>query len=169
MDTNFVEAVCNYILENLREDISIDKIADHFHYNKYYVMRKFKAVTGLTINDYINKNKIYNSVNQIISTDDTILKIALDNGFNSLEYYSEKFKEIIGVGPLKFRKLFSIGYLLSRKENDMTKLEQIKAELKELQEYQEYLRSLSMSQSLETKENPPKVYKINPKKVRNAA
>ena len=38
------------------------------------------------------------------SNDDHILKIALCNGFNSLEYYSEIFKTFLGVSPITYKK-----------------------------------------------------------------
>lgn len=164
MDTSTIEAICNYILENINEYIDIDQIANEFHYNKYHLMRKFKEYTGLTINEYLNKNRVYNSVYPLILTDDTILKIALNNGFNSSEYYSEKFKDIIGVGPLKFRKSFSIDNLPCRKENDMTRLEQIKAELEELREYQKCLQEIT-----EKSQETPKVLKLDSRKNNNAA
>ncbi len=107
MDFNIVREICNYLIANINDDISADDIATEFHYNKFYLMRKFKEHTGFTLNEFINECRIYNSTNPLIFTDDTILKIALNNGFNSLEYYSEKFKEVIGTSPLRFRKIYT--------------------------------------------------------------
>ena len=64
--------------------------------------------TGYTIKEFINNVKVLKTIDPLLYTDDTILKIALTNGFNSLEYYSEKFKDVIGTSPLKFRKEYSI-------------------------------------------------------------
>ena len=53
----------------------------------------------LTIIDYINSLRIYNSILQIRDTDNNLLSIAFKNGFYSIEYFSETFKKCIGVNP----------------------------------------------------------------------
>lgn len=104
---NIVKELCIYILENINDDISMEKLENIFYYNKCYLIRLFKMCTGYTIKEFINTVKVLKTINPLVFTDDTILKIALCNGFNSQEYYSEKFKEVIGVSPLSFRKQFN--------------------------------------------------------------
>ena len=103
---DIVKGLCKYILDNLYEDINMETLEKEFFYSKYYLIRVFKAYTGYTIKEFINTVKVLKSINPLVFTDDTILKIALTNGFNSQEYYSEKFFEILGLSPLKFRKEF---------------------------------------------------------------
>ncbi len=142
MDSNIIRDICYYLTAHINEEISIDDLAQEFNYNKFYIIRQFKKYTGFTINEFINECRVYNSTNPLIFTDDTILKIALTNGFNSLEYYSEKFKDIIGVSPLKFRQIYSkLTYILET-SNDVTELEEIKSQLDTIQEYQNYLANI---------------------------
>ena len=84
-----VKNIISYINENLYNNIKISDIENEFHYNKHYIMRLFKKETGLTITDYMNQVKILNSLSQLSKTNDLILKVALDNGFNSQEYYCD--------------------------------------------------------------------------------
>lgn len=42
--------------------------------------------------------------NQLLNTTDTILDIAIDNGFSDSKVFIRTFKEIYGVTPLKYRK-----------------------------------------------------------------
>lgn len=101
------ELVCD-ILEfidcNFKREISIEEIAYKFSFNRYYVMKRFKKEIGDSIVSYINKLRIYNSLSELKDTDNSILLISIDNGFNSLEYYSEIFKSIIGVSPRGYRE-----------------------------------------------------------------
>ena len=99
-----VMEMCRYILNNLDSEITIDKIEEVFYYNKFYLIRAFKMYTGYTIKEFINNVKVLKTIDPLIFTDDTILKIALNNGFNSQEYYSEKFRNVIGLSPFQFRK-----------------------------------------------------------------
>ena len=98
-----------YINVHINEELSIEKLTDNLYYNRTYLMKKFKKETGNTINEYINKKRIFESIEHLLSTDDKILKIALTNGFNSAEYYSEVFQKYIGCSPTAFKKILENG------------------------------------------------------------
>ncbi len=108
MTEKLVNDILEYIEKNLYEGIKVEDIANHFYFSRYYLLRVFKRYTNLTINEYINQRKIIKSIYYIVSTNDRILKIALNSGFNSLEYYSEIFYKITNFSPLEFRKNDSV-------------------------------------------------------------
>lgn len=110
--------VVRYLLNHLFEDISVSSLEREIGYNKFYLIRLFKMYTGYTIKEFINTVKVLKTVDPLIFTDDTILKIALSNGFHSQEYYSEKFRDVIGISPLQFRK----EYMSIEKERDIERL-----------------------------------------------
>lgn len=96
--------IINYINQNIKNKINIQNIADDFYFNRFYIMKLFKKELGISINEYINKKRIYDSLTQIKNTNDSFLTVALDNGFNSLEYFSESFKNVIGTSPRTYKK-----------------------------------------------------------------
>ena len=99
------ELVCNildYLDKNINTDLSIDLISSIFCYDKFYIMKRFKKEIGTSIFNYINSIKVYNSL-KFFKNDDSILIIALESGFNSFEYFSEKFKKVMGVNPTAYR------------------------------------------------------------------
>ena len=99
--------ILNYLNNNINIRISIDELSKIFMYDKAYLMRLFKKELNITIIDYVNSVRIYNSIKQLRS-DNNLLHISLNNGFNSLEYFSETFKNIIGVNPSTFRKFLNL-------------------------------------------------------------
>lgn len=101
-----INEICKYILENLYDNITLEQMEKEFYYSKYHIIRLFKQYTGFTIKEFTNNVKVLKTINPLLFTNDTILKIALTHGFNSQEYYSEKFQGVIGIPPLKFRKEF---------------------------------------------------------------
>ena len=96
-----------YIDNNIFTKVTLDGLAHTFHYNKYYIVKLFKKEIGYTLIDYINKLKIYYSLKLLNNSAYSILKIAIDTGFYSLEYYSETFKKEIGVSPKKYQKMLA--------------------------------------------------------------
>lgn len=101
--------VMSYIERSLWDGFSMDQLSRETFTSKSTLMRKFKQETGITINKEYNIQKILHSLKPLIETNDTLLKIALNSGFNSLEYYSETFKKYFGFSPLQFRKFMKCG------------------------------------------------------------
>ena len=97
--------ILNYIDTNWCNKLSINDLENRFYYNRYYIMKLFKREIGVTIFDYINNFKIYKSINEIAISNNSMITIAINCGFNSLEYFSETFKNIVGVSPSNYKKI----------------------------------------------------------------
>jgi len=108
--------ILNYIDNNINRKITIEELSLRFYYNRYYIMKLFKKEIGLSLFNYINYLRIYNSINSINTSDKLFIRIAIDNGFYSLEYFSEMFKKIVGVSPSIYKKFYYSRYMPS-KEN----------------------------------------------------
>ena len=118
--------ILNYINNNINTKISINELSKIFMYDKAYLMRLFKKELKVTIIDYINQIRIYNCIKQL-KNNNNLLNIALNNGFNSLEYFSETFKNITGVNPSTFKKFLNLDRNITLDEfvictNSITKL-----------------------------------------------
>lgn len=75
-----------------------------FFFHKDYLMRLFKKEIHVTILDYINRLRIFQSLKDLQETDKTILNIGMIHGFSSLEYYSETFHKVMGFSPSIYRE-----------------------------------------------------------------
>lgn len=96
------ELICNiltFLDTNINRRIEISELTSRFYYDRYYIMKLFKKELGITITKYINQVRIYNSILDIRSNSYSLTRIALKNGFTSLEYFSETFKQIMKVSP----------------------------------------------------------------------
>ena len=108
--------ILNYVDNNINKKITIEELSLRFYYNRFYIMKLFKKEIGLSLFDYINNLKIYHSINMINNSNKLLIRIAIENGFYSLEYFSEMFKKIIGVSPSIYKKFYYNRYSPS-KEN----------------------------------------------------
>ena len=112
------DLICNileYLNNNINKEITIKELSLIFYFNKTYIMKKFKKELNISIHEYINTIRIYNSL-LFFKNDNYILSIAIKNGFNSLEYFSETFKKIIGVSPLIYKKYLNYKYVTSEEQ-----------------------------------------------------
>lgn len=137
-----VVKMLNYIDDNLYKRITMDEISSIFYFNKDYLMRIFKKELDITIMDYINKRRIYNSLELLKKTDDLVIKIALNSGYSSLEYYSETFTKILGVSPLTYRKFTKVNSQISDEELEIirTSLPDISSLLKRIDIYKNNIK-----------------------------
>ena len=137
-----VVKILNYIDDNLYKRITMDEISSIFYFNKDYLMRIFKKELDITIMDYINKRRIYNSLELLKNTDDLVIKIALNSGYSSLEYYSETFTKILGVSPLTYRKFTIVNSQISDEELEIirTRLPDISSLLKRIDIYKNNIK-----------------------------
>lgn len=113
------ELICNiliYISENINSKISIDELQHIFFYNKFYIVKLFKKEIGISIIEYINSIRIYNSILEIKNTNKSLTSIGIRNGFYSLEYFSETFKSITKLNPKVFKDYFSRKKYISTKD-----------------------------------------------------
>ena len=110
------ELICDileFIDTNLNRKITIEEVSKKFFYNRYYIMKLFKKELGITFINYINCMRVYNSIKSIQYSNDSFTKIALCNGFYSLEYFSEIFNKVMGVSPTLFKNYYKYKYRLS--------------------------------------------------------
>lgn len=91
-----------YINQNINKNITIDELSNIFFFDKFYIMKLFKKELNITIINYINAIRIYNSLKDF-KYNNNIMRIALNNGFNSIEYFSETFKNVLKISPREYK------------------------------------------------------------------
>lgn len=115
---NLVCDIIEYINKNINDKISIDDLTYEFNYNRYYLMKIFKKELNISIINYINYKRIYNSLSSL-RDDKSILNVALNNGFYSQEYYDEIFKKVIGTNPITYKSFIKNRHLSKKMKEDI--------------------------------------------------
>lgn len=105
-----VNTIHEFLMNNYREDVNLDKIADLVHLAPASVCRFFKSATGQTIFNYLNKIKVDYACNLLMNTDLNIVDISHDCGFNNLSHFNKQFRQITGKTPSQYRKLRLLPY-----------------------------------------------------------
>lgn len=93
-----------YISENYASDITLDELARHVFLSPYYLSRVFSEEAGASITDYLKKVRMNKAQSLLMSTDKSILEIAMAVGYKDPNYFSRVFKRITGKAPHQYRK-----------------------------------------------------------------
>ena len=79
--------------------ITLDQMADTLHMSPKYFCRFFKEATHRTPMEYLTYYRVEVAAHEIVSTDKSLMEVALDAGFSSLNYFIRTFKRWKGVTP----------------------------------------------------------------------
>lgn len=101
--TDKIKIVLNYINEHYFEDISISTLSNLCNYSEYHFMRFFKKNIGLTCVQYINNYRLEKASILLTSSNNTIMDISLEVGFDNLSYFNKLFKRKYNLTPKEFR------------------------------------------------------------------
>ncbi len=93
-----------YLEENLEYPPDLSRLARMFHYNEKYLGRLFKKKTGTSFCEYINRRRIDRSKQLLRNSDDTVLSVSEQVGFNNVTYFNRMFQRYVGLTPKQYRE-----------------------------------------------------------------
>lgn len=93
-----------FIDENILEDLSLDKVAEHVSLSPKYFSKLFHARFGLSFKKYVFEAKIRYAKLLLEETDFPIKKIALLLGYSDQYIFSNQFKKYFNISPSSVRK-----------------------------------------------------------------
>lgn len=105
--TAHIENACGYIKAHLSQELTLDTVAQNVYLSKSYLSQHFRAVTGQTLSEYVNAQRMILARNLLLTTDRKVDEIAQACGFFSSTYFSTVFKKSTQFTPSAFRKRFS--------------------------------------------------------------
>ena len=98
-----IEQAINFIALNYSMQLTLDEISARFNLCPSYFSKKFKIETGMTFKEYLNYIRLRQATQMLLTTDDSVTKIAINCGFNSSNYFKDCFHKKFGVSPRQFR------------------------------------------------------------------
>ena len=82
----------------------MESVASDANMSPSYLSFLFKKLNGFTLWDYILSKRVNYARQMLQATEDLILNISLESGFNSLTNFNRVFKRITGLSPKEYRK-----------------------------------------------------------------
>lgn len=89
--------------EMYKSDISLSEHAKTYQKNEKYLGRLFKREVGMSYAEYKNKCKLELAESLIKQSDERIIDIAFECGFNNISYFNRIFQKKYGMSPTKYR------------------------------------------------------------------
>ena len=105
MITNeYINRAIDYIFNHINDNISVNEIATHCNFSRYYFSRMFKMETGESIYEFVKRVKMEQSAFRLkVEKSRSITYISCNYGYSSSNY-SSAFKQHYNLSPIQFRR-----------------------------------------------------------------
>ena len=93
-----------YIEEHLTEKIELAQVADHVSLSRTYASAIFREELGITMSEFILKERMLEAKRMLRDTDLTVAAIADRLAFCSQSYFTKNFTALEGMTPVEYRR-----------------------------------------------------------------
>lgn len=111
LPARMVEALGEYIRENVGDEISNTEVGAIFGYHPFYISKVLKAAKGQTLRQYIIAYRLKLAKSLLISTSRSIAEIADECGFTDASYFTKTFRAAFGKTPKEYRNEFKEDFI----------------------------------------------------------
>lgn len=102
-----VKKAMEYIESNLKEKITLEKLALVANLSPTYFHKVFTDTLGTTPTEYIIKQRLDKAKELLVKTNMPVYEVALECGYDNIPYFSYAFKSRLNIAPAEFRKRHS--------------------------------------------------------------
>jgi YesN/AraC family two-component response regulator len=103
LDDEFMKKLMAFIEANITDtNLNVDQLADCVALSKVQTYRKVKAITGLSIVEFVRTVRLKKAVNLVLEKRLNYTEIAYETGFSSPSYFTRCFHDHFGKTPSEF-------------------------------------------------------------------
>jgi AraC family transcriptional regulator len=106
-----IEGIKNKIIQLIHHSDGVDRkhnwssiLAEEFHYEYNYLSNLFSSIEGITLEQYIIRQKIEKAKELLFYDELNLSEIANKLGYSSVAHLSAQFKKITGLTPSELKK-----------------------------------------------------------------
>jgi len=104
MGKDFIDKVHDIVINNItNENFGVVKLASLIGLSTSQTLKKVRAITGKSVNQYIRELRLTEAAHLIKETDLAIAEIAFKVGFGSQSYFNKSFRKYYGITPGNFK------------------------------------------------------------------
>lgn len=99
-----LDRVIDYISDNFKEEISREGLSAMVELDTDYMSKLFKIYTGMKIGDFVGRLRVEEACRLLSETDDKVIDISLEVGYESLRSFNRAFSKVTGMTPSQYKR-----------------------------------------------------------------
>ncbi len=100
-----ISRIIHYVNRNYQTGISLTELAEEMYVSASTLSRLFKKEMGVYFADYVNQVRMKYALGELLYTDKSITRIAVDSGFSNPSGFNKVFRETYGLSPSEYRSV----------------------------------------------------------------
>ncbi|WP_123042082.1 response regulator transcription factor [Cohnella candidum] len=102
--SEIIVAEClRWIQENVKEELTLERAAEHFFFNPSYFSTLIKSRTGRTFSDHVTETRMRRAKELLAENRLKIYEIAAECGYQDTKYFCRVFKKQNGMSPEAYK------------------------------------------------------------------
>jgi AraC-like DNA-binding protein len=101
MEQNDIARVNKFVESQLKEEFSLNDVAEYAGYSAFHLTREYKAATGLSLMEYVREQRVYSAARDI-ADGKNICAAAMDNCFDTHAGLTKAFAAVYGCAPKEY-------------------------------------------------------------------
>lgn len=97
-----IEEIMRYVESNPAEDLSVEAISKRFFLSRYYLMHRFKEISGYTLHQYVNQKRIQYA-GELLRKGTAVMKASEMAGFSEYSTFLRAFQNTYHMSPREFQ------------------------------------------------------------------
>lgn len=103
-NNTLIKDACEYVLNNIDQEITLARMADHLNISKNYFCSLFKQETGINFLEYVTKVKMEWAKLLLKEGTYKTYKVSEMLGYREASYFSRLFRKYTGFSPAEYKK-----------------------------------------------------------------
>lgn len=104
-----MDSLLQWIRDNIHEPLTLAELARHEHMSERSLVRKFRASTGMSVFDWIARERVSRAKVLLETSDFAVSEVATRAGFGSSETLRRNFEKAVGTTAGAYRRTFRKG------------------------------------------------------------
>lgn len=100
---NVIASAVEYMNSNCDKELSLPEVAEHVYLAPSYFSKVFREETGVQFIEYVKNLKIERAKKLLKGSNKKIYEICEELGYQSVQYFSTLFKNIVGMTPHEYK------------------------------------------------------------------
>lgn len=93
-----------YLLNHLSRHVTLEELTEEFGVSGTTLKKHFREDHGMSLYAWFKAQRMQAAAEALLTSRDSILKIAGDYGYENASKFSAAFRDVFGVSPREYRK-----------------------------------------------------------------
>lgn len=114
---NKKQQILDFLNENYKKKITLPELASATYFSVTYLSQYIHKQFGKTFSELVNEIRLEHALSELKAGKQSLIQIALDNGFSNASSFTRNFKKEYGKLPSEYQKAFRDGTLQNEKQS----------------------------------------------------